>query len=78
VGVPIKLIKMVGSLEDDQEVLQDTLGVVSLENGVKTGASWEDLTGPPPVEVEDTTAAATEAVEREGKRTQQESKTRWP
>ena len=63
VGVPVEPIKTVGSLDKEQEVLQDPLGVVSLK-GVNTGASQEGLTGPPPVEVEDPDTAAAEAVER--------------
>jgi len=38
--------------------------VVSLENRVNTKASWEGLTGPPPVKVEEPATAAAEAVER--------------
>jgi len=53
-----------GSLDEEWEVLQDPLGVVSLK-GMNTGPSWEGLTGPPPVdEEEEPVAAAADAVER--------------
>jgi len=38
--------------------------VVSPKKGINTGTSWEGLTGPPPVEVEEPAAAAAEVVER--------------
>ena len=64
VGVPRELREMDGSLDEEQEVLWDPFGVVSL-NGMNTGPSQEGLTRPPPVEEEeDPVAAAAEAVER--------------
>jgi len=64
VGVLRESIETVGSLNEEQEVLQDPFGVVSPENGVNTGTSWEGLTGPPPVEEDSPAAAAAEVVER--------------
>ena len=50
----------------------------SLEKGVNTGASWEDLTGPPPVEVGDTAAATAEAVESGAENSAEEEQDTWP